>query len=206
MASLIGGIAHEVAGRVGTLAGLSHLARTPGGLEEPLLAVLDDQIARLGEAVQLLRSLPLELDAPPEAQRLADTVAGTVRLYRLRGGPDPSSVQVIATGESPVVVVQPAHFTEGLLLLLAAVEVRAGGRTPSLHVTLGETAGTNGEAWIRVAARTGEAGGEPAIGVDAGALLEAAEHRLLVGGARSVGRATGTAGYEVRLAIERTPG
>jgi signal transduction histidine kinase len=196
-ASLVAGLAHDLNGRLGTLIGLSHLARGSGSVDTDLLELLDEQVRRLRDAVHLLRGIPFVDGSPPVAVRLADALGFAVRLYRSRGGADPAAVHLAGT-DPAAVLVREAPFLEGILLLLSLAE-RSGARLAVVEVTYGNDAG---EAWVRI--RRGPATSassvdalSPVVLRDPVRMLEAAGARLGRAGARLVAPAGDV--YEVRL-------
>ena len=191
--SLVSGLAHDLNGRLGALLGVAHLARSSTPMDEELLGVLDEQIRRLRESVGLLRTVPLaEARHAPRAMRLADAVANAVRLYRCRSGPDLATLQVVAEaeGESPVVRIAPAAFTEALLLAIAAAEKSTEGGTCLVRVRHGGDS-SSGRILIE---RCGPGPGQgDAIlgGADETVVLQAAEDRIEAGGGHLVRRQDG---------------
>jgi signal transduction histidine kinase len=186
-ASLVSGLAHDLNGRLGALLGIAHLARSASPLDEDLLTVLDDQIRRLCESVGLLRTVPLaEARHAPRPMSLADAVTGAVRLYRCRSGPDLATLQVAAEkeGESPVVRIAPAAFTEAMLLAVAAAEQGAGGRTCRVRVTYGTEPGGGGRIRIERLGEGPEPGDAVLEGLTESEVLEAAEERIEDAGGR----------------------
>lgn len=197
-ASLVSGIAHDLNGRLGALMGVAHLARTSSCMETELLELLQEQIGKLRESIGQLRSLPLgDRRTEQRLMPLSEAVTAATSLFRCRSGPDPASFQVDANGESPLVQIVPAAFTEALLLVLSAAERGPAGRTCPVRVTHGRE---NGCARVRVERR----GGAPdAHCVEPG---EMSEESLLESAAERAGAAGGTftpcaAGvYEIRFA------
>jgi hypothetical protein len=117
---------------------------------------------------------------------LADAVTGAVRLYRCRSGPDLATLQVAAEkeGESPVVRIAPAAFTEAMLLAVAAAEQGAGGRTCRVRVTYGTEPGGGGRIRIERLGEGPEPGDAVLEGLTESEVLEAAEERIEDAGGR----------------------
>jgi C4-dicarboxylate-specific signal transduction histidine kinase len=177
--SLIAGITHDLNGRLTALSGVAYMARSGSRLDDELLEILENQVARLDESIRLLRALPLGAGKEAEPVRLRDVVGEATRLYGARSGPEPPQVDV--NGDPATIVEAPVPvLTEILLLLLAAAEPPSATRAGKLAVRYGTT---GADAFIVVtaagvndAASTAAEGGgwraaDPAKAMDAAAAL-----------------------------------
>lgn len=147
LGSLIRGIGHDLNGRLTALMGVAHLARSAGSLDPELLAVLDDQVARLNESVGMLRSLPFDTSGDAQLTRIVDIVPPVIELYRCRAGTDFATLTMGGDSAAPPLEVSIERLTGALLLLLAAAEKGPGGRSPSLGVRFGRD---GSDVWVRV--------------------------------------------------------
>jgi hypothetical protein len=147
VASLVAGIGHDLNGHVTALKGIAHVARTGTGLDAEMLDLLDEQVARLEEAVRMLRGLPLVLDDRAELTSLKDVIDGVTRLWARRSGAQQARVRVTAEGEVPVVLMRRRPLAAGLLLLLSAVEPGAG-EAQAIDIRYGSDSGGGG--WVRI--------------------------------------------------------
>ena len=63
---LLGGIGHDLNGRVSSLDGLLQILALDGPEETPVSEYLREEVVRLAEVVRVLRSLGGELDGDPQ--------------------------------------------------------------------------------------------------------------------------------------------
>lgn len=181
--ALITGIAHDLNGRIGALIGVAHLARSSGSMADDLLDVLDDQIQRLRDSVQLLRAVPVA--SPPATGQpapLRDVVSTALRLYRCRSGPVLASIH-LAEDAATTMIGGSEFLVEALLLVLGALERGPAGATWPIRIDCLEDA--DGPR-VRIERRGAEATvGEVALGGVRGEdFIAAAAARMEVAGGR----------------------
>jgi hypothetical protein len=198
MGALVAGIGHDLNGHVTALKGVAHMARGATRADREMLELLEDQVARMEEAVRLLRTVPLRADESVELASLKDVAEGAVRLWRRRSGMCMALVELEAVGEPPVVLIRRRTLTAGLLLLIAGAEGTGDAPVPVV-VRFGEEVGC---AWIRIEAAggavsngNGNGNGSRPLPVEARGLLEAA------GATMSAGTRDGRHTWEVRMPV-----
>jgi hypothetical protein len=191
--ALVAGIGHDLNGHITALKGIAHVARTGPGLDAEMLDLLDEQVARLEEAIRLLRGLPLVRDDRVELTSLKDVIEGVTRLWSRRSGAMQARVRVVTDGHSPVVLIRRRALAAGLLLLLDAAE-SSGGSAGGVELRFGEDG--EGGGWVRIestGAATQEGDSHEDVEAEAAQWIEHAGAHLEVTGAQ------GSVRFEVRI-------
>lgn len=120
--ALLRGLAHDLSGRAAALGGLVELLRLGDDHEEPpLVDLLSEESARLGEAVGRIRLLSSDgEDDPPEPLSLEPLLVEILRLHARHRGLESVETMLDVGDDVPPVRVRRGLLVKALLLLLGA--------------------------------------------------------------------------------------
>jgi signal transduction histidine kinase len=116
---LLGGIGHDLNGRVSSLGGLLQILEMDGPEQTPVMSYLGDEARRLGDVVDVLRSLGGDVDGPLEPVMPADVVARAARLQQRHRGLETVQTETAVAAGVPPVRANPARLLRVLLVLLS---------------------------------------------------------------------------------------
>ena len=117
--NVLGGVCHDLVGRVSSLDGLIQLLQLDGAEKTPVVPYLEEEVGRLQEVVRVLRLIPGDLDADPEPMLVEELARRATDLHRKHRGLETLETRLdVEPGLQPVLV-NPARASRSLLILLA---------------------------------------------------------------------------------------
>ena len=201
--AILGGIRHDLNGRIGVISGIAQLTRMDGALDAELSGTLTGEVERLERLSELIGLIAGERTPREELVHLSTVVTDAVDLVQRHRKIDGVSIEP-STGGDGTVLVQRSRLVKAIVVLLVAV-VRSGERRIRI-----ETASDGGVAQILIQGAGGAAGtaagqdtseaATPTLPEDA---LEAARSGVAAcGGVVERLDAAGAVGLRVRLPID----
>jgi hypothetical protein len=125
-------LAHALNGRLAGLDGIVQLARIRGGLDAELMALLEDEVRRLGDAANAAAHVPRNGRDLGTVTTLRDAVVAAVDVNRIRRD---VSILVLPAPGSAAVRAPHDELVRCILLLVHLLEPRAAGSGAAIEVT-----------------------------------------------------------------------
>lgn len=117
--SILGGIRHDLNGRIGVVSGIAQLARVDGALDEELSETLVGEVARLEHLSALIGLIAGDREPREALIRVSDLVNDAVELTRRHRGLTRAMIETV-TEEDGVVLVHRSRLVKALVVLLVA--------------------------------------------------------------------------------------
>lgn len=154
--SILGGIRHDLNGRIGVVSGIAQLAQLDGTLDAELCGTLAGEVARLERISELIGLVAGEREPLEALVRASDLVRDAVDLVRRHRTLGQVPIEVVYEDDG-FVLVQRSRAVKAIVVLLAAV---AGSGAARVRIARGD-----GNDFVQVA--IAGAGGDAGVGRDA---------------------------------------
>lgn len=161
--AILGGIRHDLNGRIGVVSGIAQLAQLDGALDAELSGTLAGEVGRLERLSELIGLIAGERAPRDELLHLSTVVTDAIDLVRRHRDLSDASISP-STAEGGVVLAQRSRLVKAIVVLIVAV---AGSGERRIRIATGCDGGV---AQILIQGAGEAAGVRPELGsLDAGA-------------------------------------